>query len=123
MNKNIGNILLAVLFFVFAWVQINDPDPLAWVTIYSVVGVFALYAIFKPLPYFLPLAGIGVCIVWIILLLPEFINWLQMGAPSITESMKAEKPHVEYTREFLGLFICGVAFSFLYFQARKRQAS
>lgn len=118
--KNITNILVGILFLLFAYFQINDPDPAAWIAIYAAVGILSLVAIFQKLPTWLPLVGIGVCIAWTIALLPEFINWLQMGAPSITESMKAEKPHIEYTREFLGLIICGIGFGFLYFQARKR---
>ena len=40
--------------------------------------------------------------------------------PSITGSMKAETPHIEFMREFLGLFIILAAFVFHYFQAKKR---
>jgi hypothetical protein len=49
-------------------------------------------------------------------LLPDFINWVKMGAPTITGSMKAESPFVELTREFLGLVICFAGLSFLLWQ-------
>ncbi|MCH2083482.1 MAG: transmembrane 220 family protein [Saprospiraceae bacterium] len=118
--KYIANILIGILFLLFAYFQINDPDPAVWIAIYAAVGLSSLAAIFRNLPTWLPLVGVGLCIAWVVALLPAFINWLQMGAPSITESMKAEKPHIEYTREFLGLIICGIGFGFLYFQAKKR---
>lgn len=110
---------MGLLFLLFAYFQINDPDPLAWVAIYTAVAIVAIWAMFAKVPQLVPLAGIVVCIVWTIALLPEFINWLQMGAPSITTAMKAEEPHIEYTREFLGLLICGISFTFLYFQSGK----
>jgi hypothetical protein len=42
-------------------------------------------------------------------LLPGFINWLRMGMPTITGSMKAEEEHIEVVREFLGLFLALLA--------------
>ena len=42
-----------------------------------------------------------------------------MGMPSIVETMKANKPYVELTREFGGLVVCVVALLFVYFQSRK----
>ena len=53
------------------------------------------------------------------MLLPDFIDWIQNGAESITQSMKAEKPHIELTREFLGLLICALALGFHYRKAPK----
>jgi hypothetical protein len=115
----IVNLLLAALFLVFAWVQINDPDPWLWVALYVfMAGVFAFAAFGKKNKYVL-LAGIAVCVIWTALLLPEFINWINMGMPTITGSMKAEEPHIEYTREFLGLFICIIALGALYLRKPK----
>ena len=42
------------------------------------------------------------------------VDWVKKGMPSITGSMKAESPHVEYLREFLGLFIILLALLFHY---------
>ena len=38
-------------------------------------------------------------------ILPEIFIWIKEGMPSIVQSMKAEIPTIEYTREFLGLFL------------------
>lgn len=102
------NFLVAALFLTFAVVQLNDPDPLAWVLLYGFVGVVALFAGLGRYNRYVLLAGLAVCAVWLIFLIPEFVNWVQMGMPTITGSMKAEEPHIEYTREFLGLFLCGI---------------
>ncbi|HYI78522.1 MAG TPA: transmembrane 220 family protein, partial [Chryseolinea sp.] len=35
----IVNFILAVLFLLFAFVQINDPDPVIWILIYGAMAV------------------------------------------------------------------------------------
>jgi hypothetical protein len=40
------------------------------------------------------------------ILIPEIINWIKKGMPSIVQSMEAGKAHIEYTREFFGIIIC-----------------
>jgi len=42
------HILLAVLMMVFMFVQLNDPDGLLWLVIYSVPMVWALLAALRP---------------------------------------------------------------------------
>jgi len=103
------NFFLAALFLLFAVVQFNDPDPLAWVLLYGFVGVVSLMAGFGHSNRYVLLGGLAVILIWLIVLIPEFVNWMKMGMPTITGSMQAEEPHIEYTREFLGLFLCGLA--------------
>ena len=104
--------IIAAVFLLFAIVQLNDPDPLLWVLLYGYVGVVALMAGLGRYNRYVLLAGLAAIAIWLIVLIPEFVNWVQMGMPTITGSMKAEEPHIEYTREFLGLFLCGMALGF-----------
>lgn len=115
----IANIILAILFAVFAVVQINDPDPWLWVLYYGFVAAISAAAIFGKYNRWLLVLGILAGLIGTGLLLPEFIDWIQKGMPTITGSMKAESPHVEFTREFLGLFICMIVLIFHYFQMMK----
>ena len=108
------NILIALLFFVFAAVQFNDPDPWAWVLLYTAVGAAWLTTVWRPVPRPVIVAGLVIVAAWALWLLPDFFNWVKMGMPTIAGSMKAEAPHVELTREFLGLVICAVALSGLW---------
>jgi hypothetical protein len=112
----IRNYLIAALFFVFALVQLNDLDPFFWVALYGYVGMVAIIRNFRPLRKVILLAGMAVCAIELFLILPEFLNWLEMGMPTITGSMKAEEPHIEFTREFLGLLICLATLVFYYFE-------
>ena len=102
----ITNLILAIVFLLFAIVQYNDPDPWLWIGLYSFIAIISGLAAFGKYNRYVIAFGIGFCVSYLLVLLPDFIAWLQGGAESIVESMKAEKPHIELTREFLGLFIC-----------------
>ena len=40
------NLLLAAMFILFAFVQINDPDPVLWILIYGLMAVACILAAF-----------------------------------------------------------------------------
>lgn len=120
MGSKILHGFLIVLFILFAGVQINDPDPWGWVVIYLGVSLSILLYMMGKDPLIVPLAGGVISIVGMILLIPDFISWLQEGAPTITGSMKATEPHIELTREFLGFIIAAIAyFSYFYLMYRR----
>lgn len=112
------NLILATLFLLSAVAQYNDPDPWLWIALYGFVGGVLAFAAFDRRNKWVPLTGIVVALLWMASLLPEFINWLQMGMPNIAGSMKTEEPHIEYTREFLGLALCITALAFNWRKSR-----
>jgi hypothetical protein len=106
----IFNIVFVVLFVIFAALQYNDPDPYIWVPIYLYCAIFCYLATrqkFYPMGY-----GIGIVIflayaAYKVVDRNGLIDWFeQHHAESLVESMKAEKPWIEETREFFGLLIC-----------------
>ncbi len=115
----IANWVLAVLFFLFAAVQYNDPDPVYWMLMYG--GVCILYVLAALGRSNRPAAwvGLAVSLIWAATYIPDFWDWIQMGMPSIVETMKAEKPYVELTREFLGLLIAAAGCGWLLFGKTK----
>lgn len=113
------NIILTIIFVLFAIVQYNDPDPWAWIALYLFIAVVSGFAIVGRYNRYAILGGLVVCLIWMASLIPDFINWVKMGMPTITGSMKAEAPHIELTREFLGLVVCIAALTFQYFRFRK----
>lgn len=117
------NIVLAVIFFSFIVVQYNDPDPIRWMAIYGIVTAVCALAAFGKYYKWLILLGLGISLVWMLTLLPDFINWIKMGEPDIVATMKAETPYVELTREFLGLVLCVVVLGFQYIMSRKKVSS
>ena len=112
-------IVLSALFVLFAVVQLNDVDPWAWVAFYIYVALLFSLAAAGKYHNYATIGGLAIIVIWMATLLPDFINWVNMGMPTITGSMKAESPHVELTREFLGLLIAGIAVGWLYFSSRK----
>lgn len=115
----IFHLLLAALFVLFAYWQLNDPDWPQWVAMYGFVAVTALLAAFGHPPRWWPWIGIAAASVWLLTIVPDFIDWIRMGAPTITGQMQAESPHVELTREFLGLVICLLGLGFYAWRGRK----
>lgn len=115
----IFNLILAVLFLLFAFVQLNDPDPWLWFALYAFVALVSALAAFNIYRKWAIVGGMVVVVVWMATLLPDFIAWIQLGMPTITGQMKATEPHIELTREFLGLFIAGTALVWHFFRSRK----
>lgn len=106
-------ILIALLFLVFAYFQLNDPDPWLWILLYGSTGVLWGVSAFRMVPKRLTQIGLVIIGIWFLLLVPDFIAWVKMGMPTIANSMKAEAPHIELTREFFGLGLCGLAWWWL----------
>ncbi|MBK7939895.1 MAG: transmembrane 220 family protein [Lewinellaceae bacterium] len=109
----IANWILAAIFALFALVQYNDPDPVQWILLYAGVAFHFVMAaqgrMYRPAVWIWLLAAL----VWAGTLFPDFMNWIRMGEPSIVDSMKAETPWVELTREFLGLVVAALGCIFL----------
>ncbi|MDG1433881.1 MAG: transmembrane 220 family protein [Saprospiraceae bacterium] len=117
------NILLTILFVLFAIVQMNDPDPLLWVVIYGLVAVVSGLAILGKYYKGIVYLGIAVCVIGLGILFPELINWIRMGTPNLAETMKTERSYIEFVREFFGLGISLAALVFHFFQMRKNEVN
>jgi hypothetical protein len=112
-------LFLALLFAAFAALQYNDPDPLAWMTVYGMVAALAAFAAFGRYSGLLTLAGLAVVAIWMALLVPEVVNWIKLGGPNIAGGMHAETPYIEFMREFIGLLLCGAALLWIWKMSRK----
>ncbi len=114
--------ILAALFFLFAFFQFNDPDPIIWVSLYVIVGLFSLAG---ALGYYNKYALIGamvVCLVGGILTFPGVMDYItNQDGYTIMEGMSNDRPYIELTREFGGLIITLGTLVFLYFQGKKKQ--
>lgn len=114
------NLLLALLFITFAAVQYNDPDPWGWAALYLYLAAACGMAAFGKSNRWMLLLGLAVSGIWMLTLLPSFIHWISMGMPNIIETMKAKQPHIELTREFLGLLLCTLVFGWQLLRLRKQ---
>jgi hypothetical protein len=114
----IANIILTLVFILFAWWQLNDPDPYIWIPIYLYCAAMCALAAMGKANKIAILVGLIPLSIFMIMYIPDFINWIQMGMPSVVETMKAEKPFVELTREFGGLVICCGVLLWQYFKVK-----
>jgi len=118
------NLIFCFIFIVFAALQYNDPDPYVWIPIYMYAAVLCWMAFRKKYNSYALLLGVGVYSIYAVY---EFFDengvwdWItKHNAENITESMKANQPWIEETREFFGLVILITVLLIDYFYSRKR---
>lgn len=109
------------MFLAFAFLQLNDPDPVIWILIYGAMAVLAIMAIFE----FYPLKFIiGLTVVYVgysLFYIPGVLEWLQQDDRSalFSDVAKMEHLYIEESREFLGLMICVAVLIFYWVRAVK----
>ncbi|HEX5152762.1 MAG TPA: transmembrane 220 family protein [Parafilimonas sp.] len=118
------NIFFCLVFVLFAAVQYNDPDPFWWIVLYLYTALMCWFAFrnkFYPAAY---LAGIAVYALYALYKVFDangLIDWItKHHAENIAETMKAEKPWIEESREFFGLIILIVVLLVNYFYAKHK---
>jgi hypothetical protein len=103
------NILFALLFLLAAILQYNDPDPYIWMPIYLYAAICCALASarhFYPRTYIAGIIILGLYACYLFFTTNGVYDWLMLyHASSITETMIAEQPWIEQTREFFGLLI------------------
>ena len=104
----IVNFILAIMFLLFAFVQINDPDPVIWILIYGAMAVLCIMAIFEFYPTKFTIGLLVLYILYSIVYVPGVLEWLRQDnkAMLFDDVAKMQYPYVEEAREFLGLWIC-----------------
>ena len=120
----IFNILFCFIFIIFAGLQYNDPDPYVWMPIYLYGAVLCGLAAnnkFFPAAYWTGIIVYGIYAGYKFFDENGVLDWIRLHhAQNIAETMKAEAPWVEETREFFGLVILIVVLLIDYFYGRKR---
>ena len=118
----IVNFLLAVMFLLFAFVQINDPDPVVWILIYGAMAVISIMAIFEFYPKKFLIGLLVLYLAYSVFYFPGVLEWLQHDNKSalFDEVAKMEHLYVEESREFLGLMICVATLVFYLIRSRKK---
>ncbi|WP_028982350.1 transmembrane 220 family protein [Sporocytophaga myxococcoides] len=99
--------LWGFLFIGFAIVQLNDPDPLVWISIYSFAALICFYSGIKRIHSFI-----------LLLFTSLFASGCIYLWPSIYEGIVMPMEHssnIELARESLGLLICAIAMMNLIF--------
>jgi hypothetical protein len=118
------NIFFCIVFILFAAVQYNDPDPYIWMPIYLYTAVLCWLAFrnkFYPVAYVLGIAAYALYALYKVFDRNGLIDWITKHySENIAETMKAEKPWIEETREFFGLVILIAVLLINYFYAKRK---
>jgi hypothetical protein len=120
----IFNLVFCILFILFGALQYNDPDPWLWIPIYLYAAVLCWFAFRGRYYRKAYIAGIALYTLYALFLVftkNGVIDWAcDHDAESLVQTMKAEKPWIEDTREFGGLVILIVVLAVNYFYSKKK---
>lgn len=124
-SMKVVNFLLAVIFLLFAFVQLNDPDPLIWILIYGAMAVVCIMAMFAYYPMKFLVTLLVAYIAYSLFYLGGVSDWLKSENKSelFDEVAKMEHLYIEESREFLGLMICVVVLVIYVIMARRRRTT
>ena len=119
------NIFFCLSFIGFAYLNLNDVDPYIWVPLYLVPAYFCgaiVYSKFYPKLYLLFIAVFTVYAGYYFFCADGVLDWINKHeAENIAQTMKAQKPWIEDTREFFGLIILIVVLGIDYIYAKRNQ--
>src|SRR3954465_13348832 len=91
-------------FVVFAFLQLNDPDPVQWTAIYLAAAVCCAFALRARLNFRAPLLVLAIALVWALTIVPRVV-----GHKSFFDNMALGEgmrdPVTEESRELGGLLI------------------
>ena len=116
-------LVLAVMFMAFAFVQLNDPDPVVWILIYGACAVVCVMAAFDYYIYRLLLVMAVVYVGVAVSRFDSVIIWLRSPDKGMifSDIAKMQNVYIEETREFLGLVICLAVVGVCWARARERR--
>lgn len=104
--KKIAFTLLGLLMLLFAYFQLNDPDPARWALTYAASGILFFLAAWGKVWRYLTLGVMTVLALWGLTLVPSVIQWAQIEHfQHLMQRMQDSKMYIEETRECLGLFM------------------
>ena len=111
-------LVFSILFFLFALVQLNDPDPLSWFGIYVAISIISFLAFRKKFYPILTFIIAVICICGAVYLFPiSFQDWWLMEEQS--KSLNMTMPGVEEARESMGLLLSALVLMVIFVKGRK----
>jgi len=117
---SIPKIILSLLFVLFAYFQLNDPDPARWIVIYLVLATlygFAAAGKYNKIVLGACAAAMGAYMIYLLPSLFEFFT--NDDGIGITQTMSNEFLYIEEARECGGLFLGLLALFYLWRESGK----
>ena len=115
-------LLLGLAMLVFALLQLDDPDPLLWVSYYAAIACACTVAAYRPLPAAVRLGLAAATAAGAVFALPGFADWvLNRPTSDLWAPMSADRMYIERSRELLGLVIAGACLAASHRISRRRR--
>ena len=112
--------ILAMGTLAMAVMQLNDPDPLFWVTAYGVAAACCTAVALDRSPRGLTGLAAGMLLAGLLISLPGFMDWLGADEKaSLWGDMDAAHPEIESSREFFGAVLALIALALCQWQASR----
>lgn len=106
MLKKVVNIAIAILFFTFAYLQLNDNNDTAfWIIIYVAVAILPILILFKIESKIYRYLLLGILTILMFKNFHLLNDWLDAGSPAFIDYEPTSIREVEGIREFLGITI------------------
>ncbi len=104
------SILFTILFLISAGLQYNDPDPMLWVTIWSIAVVLSILFFFDKISSSVLFVVGAVCFIAFLILFPSNFQGFGLDDGDIKD--------VELAREAVGLLIIALVLFMYAFRVR-----
>ena len=113
----------AGLLVLAALVQLNDPDPLPWVTFYTICGVLVAVAAKGGQPVamvrYIALGMMSIAVMWFAWVVYNGADSIgELTVNRLTQNMSKENPGNELLKELGGIFLSNVALYALVLRAK-----
>lgn len=112
---SILGIIFTIVFFLFTYWQLNDPDPILWVPIYG-VATFVSFQAFRGF-----VNKELVAVLFVLSTMAGIQLWVEMTAWEgfMTDGLAMKTINQELAREAVGLWIASLSFAIYYFLEKK----
>ncbi len=88
-----------------AGLQYNDPDSVFWMVIYLIPFILNILYLRGKNIRMVNMIVLVAYLVYFLTFIPDFINWAQLGFPTIVGAMEIDNPYIELVREGGGMLI------------------
>ena len=114
----IANSVMLVLFAFAALVQINDPDPLAWILIYALAVIGCALAVLRRGHWLVPGSIAAVALIWAVIISPRVLGHVPFL--DMFGAFEMRDIGIEESREMYGLLLVAVWLTIVAVSAHRR---
>jgi hypothetical protein len=122
MARNVWRLLdavFALLFVLAVIVNLNDPDPIAWVLIYAAAAWTSFLAVLGRPSRALASAVAAVALLWAATIVPRVVGQVPFG--DMFAAWEMQNAGVEESREMYGLLLIALWMAVIALRGRRRR--